>query len=269
MAKGTGRTKNAFPDAALLVSHRCLPHVRALRFASRRKTYRRRLVETVNGEKATGLDYLVAPTGLYALFTPADPRRTSALMRTLQSGSVHDFRPSGLAPGHVWRDRHAVTLVQNGPALLGIMLAIDLHLVAEGRIQHPAQWKQGGWSELVGIRKRYRAVRPEAVSEALGMGMDAETFAQWYIDRTEQCLRRNAQGRIGELADTLAVGHIDWVDKLAESIPRSFRTITELNQGQLPVPEEGMAALVVRKRLRRYYIDRFIRHARSPGYAPS
>ena len=267
MTKNTGPTKDAFPDAALLVSHRCLPQVRALRFASRREAYRRRLVETVHKRLVAGLDYLVTPTGLYALFTPADPQRTSALMQALQTGGVHDFRRSGVPHGPVWRGRHGATLVQNGLPLLGTMLAIDLHLVAEGRIRHPGQWEQAGWRELVGVRRRYRAVVPEAAAKALRM--DTDTFAQCYIDRTEQCLQQEKHGRIGELADTLAVGHADWIGKLAETIPRSFRTVRELEAVQLPIPAEGIVALIVRKRRRRYYIDRFIRRVQSPGRTPS
>ena len=182
MKEKSMRSENAFRDAVMLVSHRCLPHVRALRFANRREAYRRRLVEAVRKGGVVGLDYLVAPTGLYAVRTPADPQWTSALMRVLQSGATHDLRRAAATVGSVWRDRHAVTFVQNGLLLLGVMLAINLHLVAEEKIRHPAQWGQAGWSERVGIRKRYRTVRQENAAEALHMHTDAEDFTQWYID---------------------------------------------------------------------------------------
>jgi hypothetical protein len=256
------RSLPALPDAALLVSHRCLPHCHALRFARWRAAYRRCLPQALRAARPLQLlDYLITRDSVYALVMPAAPALNTAFMQSLQGQSVGLFKTRFPLPGPIWHGRHSLTLVQAGHALVETALAMDLHMCTTGRVRHPAEWRDTGWQELSGTRRRWRVLNPvQARQHLLGDSASPESSADRYITLTETCLRQERFGLLPRLSSALAIGERAWIRRLAALIPESRRTVRNLAPELLPIPADNLAMLCVSQASRRYYIASFIRH---------
>ena len=252
---------NAVPKAALLVSHRCLPHCHALRFARWRGAYRRCLTQAVRAARPLQvLDYLLTRDSVHVLLTPAHPDLSTAFMQCLQGRSAVLFKPRFTAPGPIWHGRHSITLVQTGQPLLQVALAMDLHMCTTGRVRHPAEWRDAGWQELSGTRASYRVINPDRARDRLRCERtSAATSADGYIALTEECLRLGHHGNLPLLASALAVGEKAWVLHLAASIPESRRAVRSIAPENIPIPTDNLAMLCVARRDHRHYITRFAR----------
>ena len=250
---------NAVPGAALLVSHRCLPHCHALRFARWRSVYRGCLAPAARAARPLCLlGYLLTRDSMHVLLQPAAPSLSTAFMQRLQGRTAVLFKARFTAPGPIWHGRHSLTLVQAGHPLLQAVLAMDLHMCTTGRIHHPAEWKDCGWQELSGTRVRYRAFRPDLARQSLGLGAES-VGADAYISLTEACLRDLRHGSLPLLVSALAFGDSAWIDRLAAAIPEKRRTVRRLAPAELPIPADNLAVLSVSRRDHRHYITRFAR----------
>ena len=60
--------------------------------------------------------------------------------------------------GAYWEDRYHATAVQADSHLAQCMVYIDLNMVRAGVVDHPRQWRWGGFNEIQNPRTRYVVV---------------------------------------------------------------------------------------------------------------
>jgi len=253
----------------MLISQACHTHVTALRFAVHRERVRERLRQSVDRYRLVLLDYLIGPDGLLLLCDPRSLPQLADFMRRLKATAAADLQRRAGRVGPVWKDRYAITLVQPA-ALRQCMLTLDLHLVATGRVPHPAVWSHAGWRELTGTRRRYRTFTPEAPMAALTdsglLPQSNRMTAAHYTAITEQRLCQKRYGAIGQWTDALAVGTADWIEQVLTPIPDSFRRISVISPHDLPLPEPApLTAATAGKRRRRDLVEAVMRCLKGPA----
>ncbi len=119
--------------------------------------------------------------------------------------------------GAFWQDRYHATAVESGAHPARCVAYIDLNMVRAGVVQHPAQWKAGGYHEIQGGRQRYRIVNRGALAEVLGveqLGRLALTHAEWIAS----ALQNGAPLRVPEWSESLAVGSRGFVARVGSEL---------------------------------------------------
>jgi putative transposase len=61
------------------------------------------------------------------------------------------------------------------------MIYIDMNMVRAGIVNHPADWKQSGYKEILSDKKIYSIIDPESLKELFDFH-DIKTFQDYYKD---------------------------------------------------------------------------------------
>ena len=205
--------------------------------------------------------------GVYLLCKDAPADRLSRLLHAFRSGAVHDLCRVMPPPMPLWKGRFSMTLIEPGQAVRECMLSLALTMHTLGYVHHPAEWKQCGWRENVGIRKRYRIVSPDAAVVAfLGQEGRPEELSDRLIALVEDCLHHDVRPSVTDWEEPIAVGGPDWIRHLAQTLPESWRQIRPFQTPSLPaVPTAGLQAIhVSRNRARPCVYSLLRRHAAHP-----
>lgn len=250
--------KSVLIKGAYLVSHKCYKKVRALRFVKARKWYTARLRSTAIKYRVAIINYLVAVDGIYLICVANNPAEISAMMQALQSSASKQFASKRGGESAMWQGRFDTTFVHGRIWVKQCMLMLDLHMVATGQVNHPAEWEHSGWHEIVGIKKRNRVISATHAMGALGNEENFEKLRADYIRVIENCCLNKSLGCLETWANALAIGSSDWIGKVSESIPEVFRTIDIVPKTASPLNEENdnTVALKISKKRRRGYLNR-------------
>ena len=243
---------------AYLVSHRCYERVSALRFAKSRKWYTERLRITAKKYRVSIVNYLVAVDRIYLICVVKHPAKISAMMQALQSSASKKFANKRGGESAMWQGRFDTTFVHSGIWVKQCMLLLDLYMVATGQVIHPAEWKDNGWSELVGIKTRYKIISIAHAMGAWGYEENFEKFRADYIREVEACCFDNSYGCLETWTKALAIGPSEWIGNVSESIPEVFRVIDTVPISAFPLNHENnnTVALKTSKKRRRGFLNR-------------
>ena len=80
--------------------------------------------------------------------------------------------------GAFWEDRYHATAVATDEHLRECLLYIDLNMVRAGVVNHPGDWHESGFSELLAKRQRYKTLDTNALMELLGIGEHEQLIMQ-------------------------------------------------------------------------------------------
>ena len=86
-----------------------------------------------------------------------------------------------------------------------------VNMVRAGVVRHPAQWKHGGYHEIVKPKQRYRTVNLPELSRLAGMP-DDPSFPEHYAGWVENVVKRGHLCRDDVWTAELAVGSEKFVD---------------------------------------------------------
>lgn len=218
------------------VTHRCYNREFRLKFAIDRTCYRRRLFEMTNIYNVTVLDYVITSNHVHLLLWSDTPDMLSEGMRFLQGSFAQDYNRRTGRSGSFWSGRFHATLIQDGCHLSRCLFYIDLNMVRNKAVRHPAEWEWCGYHELVGSRQRYRILNLDSLFRKLGMEHTSHAaFVDWY-ERTlvDKISRRDLMEREGFWSEATAVGDAEWVRKIAGGIAGGRFQVLPVEYAQLP-----------------------------------
>jgi hypothetical protein len=95
-------------------------------------------------------------------------------------------------------------------------------------VQHPQEWRWGGYPELMGIRKRYRLLTPDKLTDRLGCSLDE--FRSRHGDRVRESLARDGRVRDPKWAECLAVGSEAFVEQMSAYFDNRRELLVEQEQ---------------------------------------
>ena len=70
-------------------------------------------------------------------------------MQLIAGKTAQAFNAVKARRGAFWEDRYHATAVQSGSHLRTCRLYVDLNMVRAGAVEHPGQWKTGGFHGLL------------------------------------------------------------------------------------------------------------------------
>jgi len=196
------------------ITHRCHKRDFLLKFAKDRGAYTKLLRETVKRYRISVLNYIVTSNHIHLLVWARDSHRMSEAVQFLHGsmGQMYNHRKG--RQGAFWTDRHNQTLVQDGRHLGCCLFYIDFNMVRATSITHPKEWRDCGYHELIGSRRRYRIIDVERLIKCLDMP-SLEVFRDWYANNIEERVERTYHCREAFWSSSVAVGERDWVRDLA------------------------------------------------------
>jgi hypothetical protein len=118
-----------------------------------------------------------------------------------------------------------------------------MNMVRAGVVTHPADWDGGAWGELSGAWPRDGVIDHERLRQCLACATEKEC-REWYRRTLDALCRRGQPAREPVWTAAAAVGGRTWIERLADRLPESWRTITTV------APNAGTYALRVSNRCR-------------------
>jgi hypothetical protein len=116
-------------------------------------------------------------------------------------------------------------LVQNGIHLLRMSLLLDRIIIDRGICLYPGEWKDAGYNELIGIRKRYIITDSEQMAVLTGFRSQTD-FREWYIEFSQSmALQITGNIDIDTIKQTAAIGDKDTLERIADSLPKNYGRI--------------------------------------------
>ncbi len=158
-------------------------------------------------------DYICTSNHVHLLVAAKDGPEISNAIRYVHGriGQWHNNQRGH--SGAFWADRYHATRIQSGRHLSRCLLYIDLNMVRAGVVKHPWEWEHSGWSELAGVRQRYRIVNMNRLLTCLCME-DEEVFRQWHEQAMHELLQVEELKREAFWSTSVAVGDREWLTDL-------------------------------------------------------
>jgi REP element-mobilizing transposase RayT len=143
--------------------------------------------------------------------------------------------------GAFWEDRYHATAVERGDHLIQCFVYIDLNMVRAGVIEHPSQWKFGGYHEIQNTKQRYSLVNQDMTADFLGIRNrnKLQEYQRLWVDEVLKNSGHNKRDK--KWTDSIAVGEMDFVLTAKSKLGAKGigRKIIENNNGfELREPQE-------------------------------
>ena len=192
------------------ITHRCHGRQYLFRFAKYRDFYVRQLFQGVRRYGLDVLDYIVTSNHVHLLVYAHDGPEISETLRYVHGriGQWHNGQRG--RTGAFWGDRYHPTRIQSGEHLGRCLVYIDLNMVRAGVVGQPSEWKHSAWSELTGVRQRYRIINMDRLLKCLWI-RDEEAFHHWHRQAIEQKLQCDKLERERYWSTAVAVGDPEWL----------------------------------------------------------
>jgi len=227
-------------DCCVHVTHRCQGRRFLLGTDIDRTQYRKRLWQAGRRYRTVRLlNYVVTSNHVHHLLWAPRMHDISAMMKWLQGTFAGDFNRRKRREGAFWRGRFHSTLVQTGSHLQRCLLYLDMNMVRAGVVDHPRQWRFGGYHELVGERKRYRVIDRARLLQCVGPTDDG-TFMRWYTATLDELCRLPAVPLEPYWSTAFAVGQKKWLEQLTGNDATFNEHITPADEGALADSDHGI-----------------------------
>jgi putative transposase len=165
------------------------------------------------------LDYVIASNHVHLLTWVPRTGDLSDRMKWLQGAYAGDCHRRLGREGAFWRGRFHPTLVETGSHLSRCLFYLDLNMVRAGAVDHPREWRFGGYHELAGHRKRYRIVDLDLLLSLLP-SPNLTAFRCWYERTLTQLCLQDKLPREPHWSGTFAIGSRRWLAELTDGDPR-------------------------------------------------
>ena len=156
------------PGHVYHLTHRCHDREFLLRFALHRNAYREQLRQTVHEFDISLLDYSITSNHTHLLAFAEDEDQISGFIQKADGQFGQSYNRLKQRSGAFWEDRYHSTMVDTGSYLFECLKYIELNIVRCGVVKHPSQWQWSGYSELMGLRKRWRLLDVQRLLMLLG-----------------------------------------------------------------------------------------------------
>ena len=142
--------------------------------------------------------------------------------------------------GAFWGGRYHATMIDSGEYFWNCLKYIDLNMVRARVVKHPAEWRWCGFSELAGLRKRYRILcLDEVVRQTPAENL--ESFRAAYQGVIQEAAARGGGVRDPIWTQNVAVGGQDYVERMRNrlGVRREALLVEERSSGVWSLRETG------------------------------
>jgi putative transposase len=150
----------------------------------------------------------------------------STLMKKAAGESGQAYNRRKRRSGAFWEGRFHSTMVDSGRYLFECLAYIELNMVRCGEVEHPSQWPWCGYSELMGLRKRYRMLDVARLLNLLGTD-DVVDFRKNLNAALALAIGKRQFERDPRWTESVAVGSEGFVREVQDLVDRRRRVIGE------------------------------------------
>ena len=158
------------------ITHRCHKREFLLKYVKDRHRWSQWLYEAKKRYGLVILDYAVTSNHIHLLLY--DAAGQGVISRSIQLVAVRtgqEYNQRKSRKGAFWEDRYHATIIEDGEHLLRCIVYIDMNMVRSGVVDHPEQWRHGGYNEIQSPRRKCILIDYNALSQLTGFN-DFESF---------------------------------------------------------------------------------------------
>ena len=137
------------------ITHRCHKREFLLKYVKDRYRWLQWLFEAKKRYGLVILNYVVTSNHIHLLVYDDQARGVIPKSMQLMAGRVgQEFNQRKHRRGSFWEDRYHATIVEDGDHLIRCIVYIDMNMVRAGVVDHPGQWRHGGYKEIQFPRRK-------------------------------------------------------------------------------------------------------------------
>jgi len=137
--------RHHIPGQVWHITHRCHKREFLLKFARDRRRWLQWLFEAKKRFQLAILNYVVTSNHIHLLVVDGEAPVIPKSLQLVAGQTAQEFNLRKQRKGAFWEDRYHATAVETGGHLLRCLVYIDLNMVRNGVVKHPAEWAQGGY----------------------------------------------------------------------------------------------------------------------------
>ncbi len=199
------------------ITHRCHRREFLLKFARDRQCWLHWLYRARQRFGLCVLNYVVTSNHVHLL---VEDQGRAEIARSLQlvGGCVaQQYNRRKKRRGAFWEDRYHATLVDLDTYLAACLTYIDLNMVRAGAVDHPQQWREGGYWELINPPQRYRITDTDRLMALLGLARQKQ-LQQLRSRWIDQAIETADLQRRLRWTDSVAVGSKRFIDQVRRDL---------------------------------------------------
>jgi putative transposase len=219
------------PGAVWHITHRCHDQQFLLKFERDRLRWKQWLFQARKRYGLSILNYMATSNHVHMLVQDQGRGEISRSMQLIAGRTGQEYNQRKSRKGAFWEDRFFATAVASDNHLIRCLVYIDLNMVRAGVVDHPAQWKVCGFSEIQKLPQRYRIIDRQALCNLTQTPGDQalQTVHKHWV---ENGLSRGRPAREPAWTESVAVGSKDYVERVkallgARAYHRSIERETE------------------------------------------
>jgi REP element-mobilizing transposase RayT len=230
--------RHFIPGYTWHLTHRCHKKEFLLKFSRDRSRWMELLFEAKKRFQLSILNFVVTSNHIHLIVS--DNRGNHSIPRAMQllagrTGQSYNRRKD--RKGAFWEDRYHATAIESGDHLWRCLVYVDLNMVRAGVVDHPCEWKWGGYNEIQKPKARYRLIDHGSLQCLLNVATTEElieTHRRW-VDS----LLKEKRSRLEHFSKSLAVGSETFLKKVkVELLGRGTgRSVIEVNDSEYQLKE--------------------------------
>ena len=166
--------RHHIPGQVWHITHRCHKREFLLKFAKDRRRWVQWLFEAKKRYRLDILNYVVTSNHIHLLVVDGEAAVIPKSLQLVEGNTAQEFNLRKQRKGAFWEDRYHATAVETGEHLLRCLVYIDLNMVRNGVVKHPAQWAHGGYREIQNPPLRYGLINLSKLNPVV---IDIDAFA--------------------------------------------------------------------------------------------
>ena len=143
-------------------------------------------------------------------------------MQLLASRTAQMYNDRKNRKGAFWEDRYHATAIDSDEYLVNCMMYIDMNMVRAGVVDHPSQWKDGGYHEVIQPKTQYKIIDHDCLLDHLGLDSQAQLQLQYPIWLENYLHCKNDQDG-SKWSKSIAVGRESFALELHEKLGLNTR----------------------------------------------
>ncbi len=214
------------PGCVWHITHRCHQREFLLKFARDRRRWLHWLFEAKKRYGLCMLNYAATSNHVHLLVLDRGKGEIARAMQLAAGRTGQEYNRRKGRKGAFWEDRYHAAAVDTEHYLARCLVYIDLNMVRAGVVDHPAQWGECGYQEILQPPCRYGITDMSALTGLLGFNACSE-MQQARATWIEQALRGKTLHREAYWSESLAVGGPAFVEsvKVKLGIGARYRTV--------------------------------------------
>jgi REP element-mobilizing transposase RayT len=200
------------------ITHRCHKKEFLLKFDKDRENWKSWLFEAKKRYRIKILNYTVTSNHIHLLvFDEKGGTNIPAAIKLTAGSTAQSYNNRKKRKGAFWDDRYHATAVSKDEHLMKCMVYIDMNMVRAGAVNHPSQWKQTGFNEILQNKKRYTLIDKDALKNFFNF-KDINSFQSYYNDLINYAIEKNDFKKKAFWADSIAVGNNEFIENFKNNL---------------------------------------------------